>query len=176
MKNIFFAMLALMTTVYSFGQPPQRYDTCSVISQYAGEWRYTNGNDTIRIYFQAYRFYSPEIRFVGERLIGWHEYKQGNTIIESDYQRRFSNMIYNRDNDTTMFSIILRLEQCSNSCLELRGTINDLSQSNESKDVIALLDPTKTNMNWTQKHGESTGIITGAHGMTLPSQFTLTKQ
>ena len=176
MKTLLLVSIGLICGLDVCGQPPKRYDTCAFIGQYQGEWRYENGSDTVRIYLRVHKYYSHDIRVVTQTLIGWHEYKQGNVVIESDYSHRFDPLTYNWDTDTTKFSIMLSLDQCSNSCLALNGSIVDLLQSDEIKDVKAILDSGKTQMSWTQKHGEGVGMVSHAHGMTLPPQFALIKQ
>ena len=88
-KLIFF--FVFLTIVFVTKAQTVKYDTCSNLHQYEGEWRYVNGQDTIRFYLRAHRTIDPD--FISDALWGWLEYKKGNTIIESDYQHRFMNLL-----------------------------------------------------------------------------------
>lgn len=89
MKKIFLILIVTFLSIQGMAQNNYTtYDTCQYLSQYQGEWRYTNNQDTIRIYFRAHRDYSSALNSIGDYLYGWLEYKSGNTIIESTYDHR----------------------------------------------------------------------------------------
>lgn len=156
------------------------YDTCQYLQQFAGEWRYTNGNDTIRFYFRVHKDSSENQKFVMSRLWGWHEYKKGNTIIESNYQNRFvalpyfSDTILNFNRSITLIGAVA----CTPMLDSLVGSIIDISQSRELHRVNAtiLTNNNIMTMNWKQMFMEWHGAFTGSFGMTLPKEFVLTKQ
>ncbi len=154
-----------------------RYDTCQHLSQYAGEWIYLNGSDTIKMTFKANRDYNPSFNSVADNLYGWIEYKRGNTTIESTYQYR--NMTLPSNSSTLQadhISIQLRLYPCESSSLVLKGGITDFHQAKEIHQVTATLNSAKTQMAWKQEFSEWHGFVSGALGMTLPTEFVLTKQ
>lgn len=156
-----------------------KYDTCNLVKQYVGEWMYSNGNDTIRIYLRYNKDISNTTSspYISDKLLGWHEYKSGNTIVESNYLNRFMNLTNNGDFDDTDFrSIIFKLKDCSLSSDTLIGSITDYVQAKEQHRVIATVNSTRTQIIWKQEHSEGYGAFTGARGMTLPKQFVLIKQ
>ncbi|MCP9750696.1 DUF6705 family protein [Ferruginibacter sp. HRS2-29] len=159
-------------------QAQVKFDTCQYIVKFAGEWRYANGIDTIRVYLRPIRAFDTDFQGVQDVLYGWHEYKKGNIIIESVYQNRF--MPVNVDTITIRsFSIGLKMGSgldCNSSSRTASGAINDYLQANETKVVTITLDPTGTIMTWKQRHSEGYGVFTGATGMTLPREFVLFKQ
>ena len=180
MRKIFITVVLISIAYIGRSQNAYtRYDTCHLLSQYEGEWRYTNGQDSIRIYLRYHRDYSVSFNSISDNLYGWLEYKTGNTEIETTYP--FKNMIlpYYYDNDSMTVnqrSLRLKLQQCNNSCSVLTGTIFDHLQSNEIHMVTATLNNNKTEMLWKQRHREGYGMGTGATGMTLPREFLLIKQ
>jgi len=179
MKNIFIILLIIISKNLFSQTSETRYDTCSALQQYQGEWRYENGNDTIRIYLRFYRNYSQNFDLISDDLIGWHEYKKGNVIIESNYQYRFMQLPYNYDGDSlqnNLFSILMGLGGCNTAANKLWGSITDYNQNKENHNIIATLNSGGTIMNWKQEHREGWGYLTGSTGMTLPKQFTLIKQ
>lgn len=180
MKKLIITILIFQLALNSHAQnSATRYDTCQTLSQYQGEWRYTNAQDTIRIYLRAHRDYSPSFNSVTDNLYGWLEYKSGNTIIESTWQNKNMTLPYNYDADSmniNLWSIGLKLKECSSTCSELTGTIFDHLQSNEIHIVKAILNTNRTAILWKQTHREGYGFSTGATGMTLPREFLLIKQ
>jgi hypothetical protein len=181
MRKALLMIVCFMAALITPSQNVIRYDTCQLIKQYAGEWQYVNGIDTIKIYFRYHRDYSASFSHISDKLYGWHEYKKGNQVIESRYQHRFMPLPYNYDSDsnrnsTDRRSIRLSIVYCNNDSLKFIGTIFDYSQAKEMKTVTATLDPTRTIMIWKQEHSTGYGSLTGAYGMTLPRQFVLKKQ
>ncbi len=162
------AQLAVLTT----------FDTCHYLQQYEGEWRYTNGTDTIKMYMRYHRDYSLSFNSQSDNLYFWHEYKKGSLVIESNYAHRFDSLSYYYDDASGIDSSsgFLSHPVCGYSSNCLTGIITDFSQSRELKVVTATLDSTKTVLHWKQRHSEGYGFTTGAYGMTLPRQFTLIKQ
>jgi hypothetical protein len=171
-------LLCLSLALYSQAQPATtEYDTCQYLNRYAGEWLYANGQDTIRIYLRANRSFSPSFNNTVDELWGWHEYKRGTLIIESNYQYRNIYLPYTWVNDSvsvTKYSILLSLNECDPVRNIFSGLIIDLSQAGERKVVTAVV--TGSTMVWKQRHGEGYGVFTGAYGMTLPTAFVLIKQ
>lgn len=169
------------STATRYSQSPYYYDTCQYLQQFAGEWRYVNGNDTIKFYFRLHKDSSESMKFVMIRLLGWIEYKQGNVIVESNYQNRFNVLPYFIDtvtNNTHSISLIGSVPICNSSIDTLVGSIIDLAQNKELHIVKAIINTSggSITMNWKQKHRDGFGFLTGATGMTLPKEFILTKQ
>ena len=177
MKKLLIAFSFLIVTHSLKGQTVQ-YDTCSFLQQYAGEWRYENGNDTIRIYLRFHRDYTndPAI-YISDKLWGWLEYKNGSAVIETTYQNRFMSLPYNRDDLTEgSYSIYLHHPQCGVNANKLTGYVFDISQAREIKNVKAIISLDKNTITWNQEHKEGYGVFTNAYGMTLPKNFILTRQ
>jgi hypothetical protein len=170
------AIIVIVIAVLS-AKAQTTYDTCNYLSRYAGEWMYANGQDTIRIYLRPHRSFSPNFNDIIDNLCGWHEYKRGNTIIESNYQYRHTYLPYTWVSDSvsvTRYSVLLTLRECDPVGNTLGGIIVDLSQAREPKVVNAII--AGITMTWKQRHGEGYGAFTGAYGMTLPKEFILVKQ
>lgn len=156
------------------------YDTCQYLQQFAGEWKYINGNDTIKFYFRVHKDSSETLKYISTRLFGWVEYKKGNNIVESNYQNRWDAIPYFADTVTLCnYSILLGSRiQCNPLIDTLGGTIIDLSQSREMHVVKTIINRNSSvmTMTWKQNHSDGYGVFTGARGMTLPKEFILTKQ
>lgn len=154
------------------------YDTCSSIKKFEGNWICSNGFDTIRVTLRYARVYDVDDNTFRDLLYGWHEYKQGNTIIESIYQNRFmtiSNIDSVSDNSCSII-ITNNLFPCNQSSFKARGHIIDYLQSKEGHNVYIEINAALNTINWRQEHAEGFGVFTGAYGMTLPKQFTLLRQ
>jgi len=151
---------------------------CPSLKSLEGEWQYTNGQDTIRICLR----YKDCIFNIGENknilanLWGWHEYKVGNTVKESNYSNRLMNIPSNYDSVILhSYSILLSMPQCDTTKHSLRGYIDDISQCYESHTVTIQFNSSLNQITWQQEHSEGYGFISGCKGMTLPKYFILTK-
>jgi hypothetical protein len=177
MKKILFIAISLL--VFKSNLKAQTsFDTCQYIHRFNGEWMYASGSDTIRIFLRVQRDYYTDFKAVEDVIYGWHEYKQGNTIIESTYPNRFMT-ISNVDTITkTSFSIGLKSLglHCNAGVMTASGSINDYLNGNQAKMVVATLDATGTIITWKQWHAASNGMFGRPSGMTLPADFTLIKQ
>jgi hypothetical protein len=176
MIKIIFLVLLMQIALIGTAQinPP---DTCGYLNKYAGNWIYTNGNDTIRITLRLARYFDTDISRLNDKLFGWHEYKKGNNIIESDYQNRFMNLS-NADTIVHLSTSIgfFSYKYCNPAYADsLSGHIIDYNQSNECKIVNASY-LSNGNLKWRQRHMTGFGQWTGAYGMTLPKEFILVKQ
>ena len=176
-KAIFIILIALA------GRNPvnaqMKYDTCQYVHQFEGEWRYANGLDTIRVYLRVNRSYYPQLNNTVDELFGWHEFKQGNTIVESTYPNRFMSLTNPDTISKNSVSIGLRMrsgDDCNPTFKTAYGSITDYLQARETKIVTVTLDASGTVMTWRQRHSEGYGVFTGATGMTLPKEFVLIKQ
>ena len=164
MKNIITSLLILLCFT------AKAQDTCPALQAFDGEWRYVNGQDTIRMYF---RYHECNFPVDGKTdiipgLWGWHEYKRGNTIVESNYSNRFMNLPGVFDYvPSRSFSILLQMFNCDTSRGKLIGFIDDLSQPLLGITVNIQYNNAKTEIQWHQTTSKPTA---------LPNYFTLTKQ
>jgi hypothetical protein len=180
MKKLIILLLLITNMQLKAQNIRTQYDTCQYLTQYEGEWLYANNFDTIRIYLRAKRQFSQNHNHFSDKLYGWHEYKQGNTIIESNYANRFMYLPFFSD---SMFgnrpSIRLLNYNCTlENSNKLQGYITDISQANEDHAVKTHMwgGNGQTFMLWKQRFVEFHGAWTGAFGMTLPREFILVKQ
>ena len=160
-----------------------KYDTCNYYRQFEGEWRYINGNDTVRVYLKTLRIYFSPIDLDGglfrDDLIGWHEYKQGNNIIESNYQSRFlplsSCILYA---PPLKYSIDLNFWKefgsCNTSSRILVGDFVDISRIGQWCQAKAEINPAITEMHFV--HWPHAPCKVQPCGTTLPAEMTLIKQ
>jgi hypothetical protein len=181
-KIIILFALFCSTNLYAQNTVPIPSDPpiCNYLQLFTGEWMYANGLDTVRIYLRyheclfASNTTEPEIR---GRLWGWHEYKTGNSVVESNYQYRFENLPTDFDNsDINKTSILLSMPGCIPQNKKLKGTIIDYSVENQLMKVSATFDSTFNRLSWSQQRSEAYGLATDARGMTLPKDFVLIKQ
>ena len=181
--KIFLIILLSVSLGKAYSQSRIDYDTCSYLSEYEGEWRYTNGSDTIKVYLRKHKSvsgdpFNPNLLFIGDRLYGWHEYKQGNTIIESNYQYRFMSLPYDYDSNNwnaDNFSIHLAINRPCSNRLKLYGSITDYLQPGDFHTVMININAGKTEMTWHQFRSELRAFPLYT-GMTLPGNFVLIKQ
>lgn len=186
LKNILI-FIFLLTANKGIAQINYEYDTCNldIYRQFEGEWRYTNGIDTIRFYLKAHRIYSPQGDFgrifVYDRLVGWHEYKRGNTVIESNYNNRFMTLpsnIYLLPDLTISISLTIDENYGVSSMNSRRflGHIDDFGLNGELIKVgKAIFDSNIQTLQWTQWRSDFSRNPETAV-MTLPGSFTLIKQ
>ncbi len=185
-QNIIIVLL-LLTNKAVAQQISYRYDTCdlNIYRQFEGEWRYVNGVDTIKFYFRAHRNYSPQGDFgqisVYDRLIGWHEYKRGSTVIESNYSNRFINLPINifllpRLTRSLDLSIDRNFNPRNMAARRFFGSIQDIGLNGEMIKVDrAIFSPNIQTLEWTQWRNDFSRNPESAV-MTLPCCFTLIKQ
>jgi hypothetical protein len=173
MKKILIIVFVCLSTLVK-----AQSSLCPALQAFTGEWRYANGQDTIRIFLRANDYtITGDGTVTIPKIWGWHEYKQGNIIIESDYTNRFMTLPTISDNVVeSSYSIFLQLPQCDISRQKLIGNIIDISQCSESKNVTIIFNSAQTQLTWKQIHPTGYGYITGCKGMTLPGNFVLTKQ
>ena len=182
MKNILLLIIVIFCSIGSNAQT--EYDTCNLqyYNKFEGNWRYVNGYDTIRISLRKHRFQyqnqppgniTIDIR---DRLFGWHEYKQGSNVIESNYAFRNPPLPLDVAMDSSSICLGFIGGTCADTTRGLIGNITDYSQAKEVKQVWIILSSDGNTLYWRQEHSEGFGAFTGAKGMTLPRQFTLTRQ
>lgn len=177
--NISMKIIIIFLFVLTNSSVQAQSTICPALNSFTGEWRYTNGQDTIRIYLRSndYALLGNGDTTIG-KIWGWHEYKQGNTIVESNYDKRFITLPTNSGNNTVAsnFSISLQMPYCDLSGHKLIGYISDITQCYETKIVTIQFNAAVNQMTWKQINREGFGFGTGCYGMTLPREFVLTKQ
>jgi hypothetical protein len=173
MEKIFIAIFLCLSTAVN-----AQSSLCPALQQFGGEWRYVNGQDTIRVFLRSNDYIiTGDGATVIAKLWGWHEYKQGNVTIESNYSNRFMTLPTNSDDVVeNSYSISLQMPQCDISQQRLIGEIDDITQCYESKVVTIIFNLAQTQLSWKQIHPTGFGFKTGCKGMTLPGNFVLTKQ
>ena len=173
MKNIII-LLCLSGSVKA--QP----SACPILQSFNGEWRYVNGQDTIRVYLRYHICNSKNADGSDDfipALWGWHEYKKGNIVIESNYSNRFITLPANYDDIVSnSYSITLQRYNCDTTRHRMIGHIDDITQCYESKSVIIQFNAALNQITWKQEHPTGYGFMTGCKGMTFPKNFVLTKQ
>lgn len=135
-----------------FNSTPIKYDTCSLLQQYSGEWRYTSGQDTIRIFLKPHRSRSYWFPSVIDNLWGYLEYKHGNNIVVNDSQNRFYNLPYEDDNlNLDLRTILLRSYECNQvSVRNLVGSLIYRLAGSQDYMVKVTINPIGTEMTWHQ--------------------------
>lgn len=184
MKKIIIAIISILLSTNALAQNNQtESDTCSALQVHQGEWLYANGQDTIRIYLRYHRSYDSEFNFFNDRLWGWHEYKRGNQVIQSNYQHRFMPLTYIDSMDFYKSSIWLRFNPTDDNPSNERGLFGSITDSAFDYNTHGVLT-TITNtagviqMQWKQFYNERGGgnFNSTPFTMTLPFTFTLIKQ
>ena len=160
------------------------YDTCNRLNPLIGDWLYTNGTDTIKIYFRLHRGkYANGSKFVIDNLWGFLEYKQGNNIIVSDYDNRFINIPYLLDTFSYRSTVRIRFSECgANNSNLLTGRLRYRFLGDQIYNVNAILNSTGTQMTWHQVFVDTerqllttpTNQPQGSNAM--PTDFVLIKQ
>ncbi|MFC4263032.1 DUF6705 family protein [Ferruginibacter yonginensis] len=161
------------------------YDTCAALQQFQGEWRYTNGADTIRIYLRYYRGKSINRNSIIDNLIGFYEYKHGNNIVSGNYANRFYQFPYMKDNVTyDNMKIFLRYSHFGNlpySQNELFGGLFYELNGTQFYKLKAVINYTGTQMtlfltyqNTMTENNQPWNPPTGSSKM--PDSFVLIKQ
>jgi hypothetical protein len=183
-----FIIITLLATLFSLTQlnaqvtQPPYIDTCQYLSPLQGEWMNVSGSDTIRIFLRHHRWvdFDPETyNSTVNQLWGWVEYKQGNNIIMSDYANRFSILPYNIENVTPglrSINLWTGRDGCTNPQIKLEGAFRDIIRCRQKKNIMATVNSSSTQMTW--KLVQPTALLDSmwCGGMTLPQEFTLTKQ
>lgn len=180
MKKIFLKIAFLFFVSCSAKAQTGSIYNCPYLKQYEGEWRYVNGIDTIKVYFRVHRTHDIETNNISDDLIGWHEYKHGNTLIESNYQNRFETLYYEMDAQLTHWpsaSIHIWMVNCGNEhSYRMEGIMADLTLGPQwSNGFNITIDPSRTMLTW-KMWPEHRLMASDPDYMTLPSDFVLVKQ
>jgi hypothetical protein len=179
-KKFLYPILLLTLTHFSNNINAQssitNYDTCFATRQFNGEWRNVNGLDTIKVYFRTHIFYSSIINKYEGEVLGWHEYKIGGQIIQSDYSHRFDFLPLNFTQKYTVInSTGLRFPFCSDTINNLYGGMIDVLK-NKKHQIWKVTRVTANTIRVDQMQGGRIWNLPYISGYTLPQSFVLTKQ
>ncbi|MFC4263888.1 DUF6705 family protein [Ferruginibacter yonginensis] len=159
------------------------YDTCNLLQQYAGDWLYTNGADTIKIYLKAHRGKYMQPTYIFDALWGFIEYKHGNTIVVSDYANRFITIPFLlKDWPLVYRTLSIRFRNCNTAETNLFGRLRYRLAGDQLYNVKVTLSNNGTVMQWHQEFQQTDNQDltipwnrpTGANAM--PMDFILIKQ
>ena len=185
MKQIIVILLSFLSS-YSASAQDIEYDTCSALAQHQGEWRYTNGNDTIRIFLKYHRSYSSMATgFVTDDLWGNLEYKHGNNIVFSDYANRNLSLPFIVDSlPLDRRTLFLRYDISDPTHHILHGILLYEFNGTQEYYVDAVLNPAGTQLTWKQRFSHTLRELSDIYipsnqptGLNrMPSQFVLIKQ
>ena len=163
-----------------------QYDTCSALMQHQGEWRYANGNDTIRFFLKYHRgYYATEPKFVIDALWGNLEFKHGNTIVFSDYANISLSIPFQMDTfGLDRQTISIRYTRKDATHHKLTGTLLYPMNGLQEYHIEAILNNTGTQMTWRQKYSTTVRENADIHiprnpptGLDkMPDEFVLIKQ
>ena len=175
-----------MIASYSVNAQYVQYDTCSALAQHRGEWQYTNGTDTIRIYLKYHRsFYADDPKFVIDDLWGNLEYKHGNNVVFSDYANKDLPLPFIIDTlPLNRQTLMLRYDPNDPTHHSLHGIMEYEMNGIQEYYVDAVLNPAGTQLSWKQKFSHTLRDLndiyipsnqpTGLNRM--PTEFILIKQ
>lgn len=160
----------LQTTTAQVGNVT--YDTCIYLHRFEGEYKYVNGNDTVKIFLKYFRDYIEDYNVVTDRLYGWIDYKHGSTPIYSNYADRLKPLTYLYNTKGANLGVFrLTLLRCEPTCQVLTGKM--FEPNSGIKDMITLEPKLISNgsiLEWWQFRQY------GGGNMILPNRFTLIKQ
>jgi hypothetical protein len=145
------------------------YTVNNTMTAFHGTWQWTAGTDTVRIYLITKKVYYPiNGGYYMDDLVGWHFYKQGNTVIESSYSHI---------NNFELSSIFV----CnSESALNIaNGSLSDLAK-NKRLELKLTLNAAQNQLTWRSAPHQGMRIYSGNQivpppGFTLPRNMVLTK-
>ncbi|MCB0710289.1 MAG: hypothetical protein KDC15_12965 [Chitinophagaceae bacterium] len=149
---------------------PGSYITNNTMGPFHGTWQWVSGSDTVKLYLNTQKVW---INYTGgfylDCLVGWHLYKNGNTVVESSY---------NNINNGNTYTFMGGNENGPINIAE--GTLNDLSK-HKKVHLELRLNSSHNQLTW--KLTELQGVqirVAGDHpfqnGFTLPKNMLLVKQ
>lgn len=150
--------------------PPQAGDNFidPALDKFVGTWIWSSGTDTVKIILKKENIQFSGDSYRGDRIIGFHLYKRGTTIVESSIAHQNTNWAANK---TTILA-------GTESDFILTGTFRDLSLS---KSVHLLITLNSSHNAIVLKMKEIPGLRHGVrpttfNTFTIPNNITLTKQ
>jgi hypothetical protein len=137
------------------------------LNNFIGTWRWVNGIDTITIKLKKELVLIPSFNFKWTVITGCHEYKQGNTFIESNLQ--YFGYAYSAG-----YASIFADNDRGASGNIVDGNITDLSKGKKIHSIKMVFNSSLTEMTFTISHTEGMKY-NEIPGMTLPSNLTFIK-
>jgi hypothetical protein len=163
------------------GDDALKYDTCHVSAQqFVGNWLYVNGIDTVRLNLRLHRG-NDNYGEIVDIIYGWHEYKKGNIIVESIFDKKNIVIPYVIDTFTTnSWSVAMMMlnQPCSINNVTAAGTLADYSRNatDISHSIRATLDATRTKLTTEITMYNGWQLKPWNTGITLPRKMTFVKQ
>lgn len=137
------------------------------LNNFIGDWRWVSGTDTIIIKLKKERILFSGFNFYCDYLIGYHQYKQGSTIIES-------NMQYAWYAYSAGYASIYAQNDRGASGNIVDGHIRDLSKGKKVEAIKMVFNASLTEMIFTISYTEGVKI-NEIPGITLPNNITFVK-
>lgn len=167
---VFVAVIIFTMPVFAQYPVPGGYDVNNTLTRFEGTWRWVNGQDTVWIYMQKQKINYSEIPYDADKIVGWHKYKKGNVIVESNYQ--FTGTSYNQQPGNVSL-------YCGNKpSIDpnfLEGMVTDITKA-KKVDLTLTLNAGQDQLQWKTTNPQGTKLRPYNYGYTLPTQMTLIKQ
>lgn len=163
-------MLIIIATTHSqtTWNPPNSGDNIlnPSLSKFVGTWIWVNGTDTVKVVLKKENVLFSMINIRQDVIVGYHEYKRGNVIIETNLAD--TNHVFN-----TKKTSILASNDNSNDTLT--GTIQDITEK-KLLNIILVLNVAQNQLVW--QTNNTMGLYNGTNRkkFTLPRSIILTKQ
>jgi hypothetical protein len=150
--------------------PPGTYIRDTTMGRFHGNWQWVSGTDTVQLYLATKKVYYPiSGGFYMDRLVGWHIYKQGRTIVESSVQHI----------GNVNLSTFLGGNSVQNPNKIENAPFRDITK-NKDVDLFLTLNAAQNQLNWRLAPSRgmrvyAQGQIVPPPGFTLPTHIVLTK-
>jgi hypothetical protein len=150
---------------------PGSYEINNTLSRFEGSWLWNNGTDTVWLNMQKQKVHFSDVPFDQDVLVGWHKYKKGNTIIESNY----TNIGIQYTPSTRLNSSIFGSNAPATDSNLFEGTINDISK-NKAISLTLTLNSAQNQLIWKTENIPGTTYGNFDYSFTLPTLMTFIKQ
>lgn len=147
------------------------YKVNNTLTRFEGCWRWTNGPDTVWLTMQKQKVHYIQIPCDWDEIIGWHQYKKDNTVIESNYK----NAGIQYSPSTRLLSSIFGGNDPGLTPDLFEGTIKDISKSKTIKLTLSL-NAAQNQLVWKTKNVAGTVFKPYDYGFTLPTSMIFFKQ
>jgi hypothetical protein len=150
--------------------PPGTYIRDTTMGRFHGNWQWVSGTDTVQLIIATKKVYYPiSGGFYMDRLVGWHIYKQGRTIVESSVQHI----------GNVNLSTFLGGNSVQNPNKIENASFRDITK-NKDVELFLTLNAAQNQLTWRLAPSEgmrvyAQGQIVPPPGFTLPTHIVLTK-
>ncbi len=145
----------------------------SNLNKFAGTWRSVNGTDTITILFKKILFpYDSYTNCFYETIVGHHEYKKGNTIVES------SMALQNSAPNEYKFTLTSDNYRGTNGQIDynkLTFSLYDISKDRKHLRVFMTINSARNQLTWLLRGGDNMHRKNIARGSTFPDNLVFNK-